>query len=297
MIGGLGDHRRKFPESVKFGTETAISIIAMRKHYCVLLILALPVLTRFSSQAKPGQEARQPHRRTGRIDEPLDTNSFLEDLSEGAIFRFEIAPDLPLFTFKIIPELPENEDGNFPQATVKDIEVFKGDSERPLQHLTDCDFEGMETPLRYGNWFRTDDNNFDGDQDVYLMTHWGATGNQYGCVWLYNRATGRFEYSKEFSELSRYWLDPATKTIRTFDRGGMAGAVHVANQYAVENNRPILIWSETQDWDAAKQRFHCIVQERRNGVMVATRDVWGESDETPCEIPLRWFEPAKEKKE
>lgn len=260
---------------------------ATLKNYCaVLLILALPVCASQSSQVKPQEQTQQ--QRTGRLDKLLDTNQAIEDLSEGATFRFEIGPKLPLFTFKIIPNVQDDQSG-YPQSIVQAIEVFKGDSDQPLQRLTGCDFDEMEPPSRLYDWFHTDDVNFDGYQDIYLMTYWGATGNYGGCIWLYNSTTGRFDYSNEFSQLSQYWLDPASKTIRTFSKGGMAGMVYTASQYKVENNKPVLIWSETQDWDPGKQELHCVRQERRSGVMVTTREVRGKSDEPPCQLPSSWF--------
>ncbi len=269
----------------------------MVKHYCaVFLIAAVPVLACQLSQVKPQEATPQAQQRTGRIDTPLGTNHLIEDLSEGATFRFEIGPKLPAFTFKIIPDVRGDQNG-FPQSTVLGIEVFKGESAQPLQSLAGCDFGEMEPPQRYGDWFHTDDINFDGYQDIYLMTNWGATGNHYGCIWLYNLATEKFDYSKALSQLSRYWLDPASKTIRTFDRGGMAGQVYTANQYKVDGNQPVLIWSEHQDWDANKGQFHCVLHERRNSVMVTTRDVWGNAGEPACQLPLSWFRSANEKKE
>jgi hypothetical protein len=262
----------------------------------VLLSFASPLISpRKLSELKP-QEKSPREQRTGRIDEPLDTNKTLEDLSGGARFRFEIAAMLPLFTFKIIPEVRDDQNG-FPQSAVKDIDVFKGDLDQPLQRLTDCELGEMEPPPRNSDWFHTDDINFDGYQDIYLMTNWGATGNRHGCIWLYNPRTGKFDYSNGFSQLSSYWLDSASKTIRTFDKGGMVGRVYTANQYKVESNQPILIWSEQQDWDLDKKQFHCVLQERRNGAMETTRDVWGDSGEPACELPLSWFESRNAKKE
>lgn len=267
----------------------------MLKYCCaVLLIAAVPALTCQLSPVKPQEQTPRAQQRTGRIDKPLDTDSVIEDLSEGATFRFEIAPKLPLFSFKIIPDVRDDQN-EFPQSTAQDIEVLKGDDDRPLQRLTGCDLDEMEAPLRYGDWFHTDDVNFDGYQDVYLMTMWGATGNHYGCIWLYNPATGRFYYNKEFSQLSRYWLDPASKTIRTFERGGPD--VYTANQYKVNGNRPVLFWSQRQDWHFGKKQFHCVLQERRNGVMVTTRDLRRDSLEPACELPLSWFQSPNEKKE
>ncbi len=104
------------------------------------------------------------------------------------------------------------------------------------------------------------------------MTDAGATGNQGGCVWifdpLFDGGMGRLGYSKEFSELERHWLDPATKTIFSFARGGMAGAIHNANRYEVSNNLPVLIYSENQDFDPGKNQYHCVVRELVRGCNV-----------------------------
>ena len=266
----------------------------LRRYWVLIIFFCLvspPTFAIQLSRVKVQEATPQSQHRTGRIDTPLDTDNLIEDLSKGATFRLEIAPKLPLFTFKIIPNVRDDE-SRFPQSTVQDIEVFKGDFQQPLQHLTGCDFDQMQPPQRYGDWFHTADINFDGYQDIYLMTTYGATGNHYGCIWLYNPATGKFDYSKEFSQLSRYWLDPTSKTIRTFDRAGMAGMVFVANKYKVKNDRPVLIWSAKQDWDGGK--FHCVEQERRNGKMLTTQDVLKNSGEKPpCYIPLSWFQTEK----
>jgi len=216
-------------------------------------------------------------------------SSVTEDLSQGASFSFKIAPNLPEFTFKVISEVREPDDNGNAQSTVRDIEVFRGNSKHPLQHLTGCELSEMEPPPKGLNWFRAVDFNFDNYRDIYLTTAWGATGNQYGCVWLYNTATGRFDYSKEFSDLARSSLDPATKMISTYDNYGMTGLDHIAQKYKVENNRPVLIWSQRQNWDDNRKQFHCIVQQRRGADMVTVRDAWGTVAESwpdavpPCE--------------
>ena len=246
----------------------------------VLAILLLAVLGSATGQQREEVQSENHQTRTSVAEK-----SIFEDLSDGKTFTFTITPGLPAFTFKLIPlQRPADEFGNA-QSTIQDIQVFRADSDKLLQHLTGCDTTEMQPPPRNGKWFRTDDFNFDGYQDVYLMTTSGATGNQYGCVWLYDPSTGRFEYSEGFSKLSRAWLVPATKTLFTFDRGGMAGLVHTAERYAVENNHPVLIWSETQDWNASTRQLHCIVRERRGAEMAVTRDAWSKDGETdpPCD--------------
>jgi hypothetical protein len=214
-------------------------------------------------------------------------NPITEDLSQGSSFTFKIAPNLPEFTFKVIPDLQEPDQYGNPQTTIQAVRVFRGTSNQSLQSLEDCEWSGMEPPPRGSHWFRAEDMNFDGYKDIYILTAWGATGNEFGCVWLYDPETGRFDYSKEFSELSTFTLDPATKTITTYGNGGRAGMVFHAAKYIVENNRPVLVTTEAQDWDFGKQQYHCVVRQRRGheNKLVTVRDEWAKpksNDEGPC---------------
>lgn len=218
-----------------------------------------------------------------------------KDLSHGAQFKFKIGANLPEFTFKIVPELnPADTYGNA-QSTVKRIDVFRDKSEKPFQQLEGCDLEEMEAPPNASDWFVAEDFNFDDYKDVFLTTWWGATGNHGGCIWLFNPSSDRFEYSKELSELPWRRLEPVTKTIFTFENGGAAGSVYDANRYRVEDNKPVLIWHEHQDWDNDKKQFHCTAEKRKVEKMVSTKDLWSKpaSDwskaEAPCD-PSRFFQ-------
>lgn len=58
-----------------------------------------------------------------------------KDLSHGAQLKFKIAASLPEFTFEVVPEVnPADTYGNA-QSTVKRIDVFRGNSEKPFQQL------------------------------------------------------------------------------------------------------------------------------------------------------------------
>lgn len=223
--------------------------------------------------------------------------SVTEDLSGGRSFTFTIAPNLPKFNFKLIPDAqPPDQSGNA-ESTIRDIEVYRGGSTREFQHLTGCDLDEMEPPGRGAEFFTAEDVNFDGYKDVFLETGYGATGNESGCVWLFNPVTGSFDYSMEFSGLDRFWLDPSTKRILTYERGGMSGFAYGAGIYAVLGNRPVLIRSEFQGWDDEKKQFHCIVKRRRGSDMIVVRDVWGKNgeDDAPCDpsLLLKQFPPQR----
>lgn len=125
--------------------------------------------------------------------------------------------------------------------------------------------------------------NFDGYSDIWVMTSWGATGNESGCAWLFNPKTGRFEFSKEFSDLGGYILDPATKTITTRGHAG-AGSIEAA-KYTVEINRPALIVTVSQYFDPDEQEYHCVVKQRggRQNDIVTTRDFWAKTLDDACD--------------
>jgi hypothetical protein len=249
------------------------------------LAISFSLLLSFAARAQQPPVAQR--------QSPSAHQSVTQDLSYGGSFVVSVAPDLPKFTFRIIPDVQGNDQFGNAQSIVRDIEVFSGDSNVPMQHLTGCEWIGMEPPPRGEDWFRAVDFNFDGYQDIYVLTDWGATGNSQGCIWLYNSETRRFDYSPEFSELGTFTLDPAHKTIITWANGGMAGGVHSANKYKIVNNRPVLIYSERQDWDLEKKQFHCVVAELRGNEMVTTRDEWGRggynSGPAPCDHRSRIF--------
>jgi hypothetical protein len=207
-----------------------------------------------------------------------------EDLSEPRSFTFRIAPSVPSFTFKLTPLRKSPDEFGNPQSTIRQIQVFRAGSKVPLQDLSGCDLEEMAPPGSGAEFFWAKDFNFDGYKDIFLETGHGATGNLSGCVWLYDPTTGQFNYNQEFSNLSRFWLDRDTKTIFTFQRGGMLSFIHVAERYAIRNKHLVLIWSQNQDWDIAQNKLHCIVKERVGEEMVVVRDVWSDVDDKnpPC---------------
>jgi hypothetical protein len=240
---------------------------------CGSLLTLLVLLSASTSFAQQSLAAR-----SEPAHEPIT-----EDLSYGATFTKEIAPALPEFTFKVIPEVKEPDGAGNPQSTIHDVQVFRGRSTEPLQSLTGCGWLGMETPYRNSDWFRIEDINFDGYDDIFVMTTWGATGNESGCVWLFNPKTGLFELSKDFSDLGSYVLDPATKTLTTHGHAG-AGAIE-AVRYDVENNHPIPIITVSQYFDPGKGEYHCVVRERREMArdLVTTRDFWAKTLEDACD--------------
>ena len=260
------------------------SVWAFSWRACLVISLSL-LLTRAGAAQQTPSAATRPAARAQQ--------SITQDLSFGASFVVSVGPKLPKVTFRVIPDVQGNDQFGNAQSIVRDIEVYLGESQQPMQHLTGCEWVGMEPPPRGEDWFRAVDFNFDGYKDIYVLTDWGATGNSQGCIWLYNPATMQFDYSPEFSNLGTFTVDPAQKTIITWANGGMAGGVHSADKYKVENNRPVLIYNERQDWDMEKKQFHCVIAELQGNKMVTTHDEWGKAGEFSgpgsCEHSSRIF--------
>src|SRR5436305_14775386 len=113
-----------------------------------------------TEQRKPSQK---PEVLAQQISQP---QPIPEDLSHGASFKFKIAPDLPEFTFKVIPEPQDPDEYGNPHTTVREVQVFRGDSKEPMQSLEGCEFSDMEAPPKSSDWFRAEDINFDGYSDI-----------------------------------------------------------------------------------------------------------------------------------
>jgi hypothetical protein len=179
-----------------------------------------------------------------------------EDLRGGAECEFEIHPDLPVYSFRLIADATSN--------TIVRVEIST-EKDTPLQVLN---IASIESPYKGSKYFGIHDINFDGYQDIRLLAWWGVTGNQGYLYWVFDPQTGKFVEARELEELSNPVLHPETKTITTTSVGGMAGKIHFFNTYAFERGKLILIRMESQDWDEKKKRFVKTISERKNGKMV-----------------------------
>jgi hypothetical protein len=194
-----------------------------------------PNTTQIQSQLQP-----QPNQQSLRSKEnelPITT-----DLSQGAVKRVQVAPNVPEFTLKFLPA-----QGAKPYETAIDsIQVFRDKEEAPWQVLEEC--ESPEVPYRDAEWVMFQDFNFDGYKDVEMLRWWGATGREGFCVWLYKPETGKFDYSKEYEKLEgKISWNPDSKTISVRDNEKHTGAEYEIRTYKVVNNNLIPVELETQD--------------------------------------------------
>ena len=124
-----------------------------------------------------------------------------------------MTPDLPEFTFKVIPDLQSPDAEGNPQSTIQDVQGFRDASNEPLQSLQGCEWVGMEPPYRASKWFRVEDMNFDGYADI--LTNWGLPGTNLDAFGYTSHRLGTLNSVRRLASLARFNLDPATKTITT----------------------------------------------------------------------------------
>lgn len=205
---------------------------------------------------------------------------------DNATFTFQINAKLPEFRF--IVEF-ESGDPNLPDArpTVRSVTVFRSDKREPVQTLAGCDYSEASGGIqRDDNWLRAVDFDFDGYSDIHLIN--ARARNWIGCIWLYNPAKDRFEFSQEFSNLGRLAIDSANKAIYSFEAGGPFG--YLISKFLVQNHHLIEVMTRSHDFDEKKQRYECVVQELRNGEMVTIYDHWEDPDnndiDPKCLMPV-----------
>jgi hypothetical protein len=125
-----------------------------------------------------------------------------------------------------------------------------------------------ESPYQGAKYFEAEDINFDGYKDIKLLIMWGATGNLLYDYYIYDPNSGKFIFSKAISDLLNPVLNPDRKELEVYWVGGEAGKIYSKTTYKLQGLQPILIRSETQDWNEEKEKFIKIEKELKNGKMV-----------------------------
>jgi hypothetical protein len=180
------------------------------------------------------------------------------DIRGGADCHFTINDNLPVFNFHLVGD-PKNN-------LISKIEVLDGANNVSIQTLAVADGQPFTSDEEY---FLTEDFNFDGYKDIKLLYSAGATGNTSYYVWLYDPAKKQFVENTDLSDLTSPTPDPATKTIKSYSVGGMAGCVYEEGEYRFDANGALqLLHSEIQDWDEQKNTFILTVGDLKNGKMV-----------------------------
>jgi len=156
-----------------------------------------------------------------------DTN-VVQDVRQGASFTFKIHPGLAPRTFKLIGDPESN--------TIKTIEIYVSSATRPSQVLK---AQQDEAPYRGADYFKMVDIDFDGYQDIGLLSWWGATGNEGWTFWRFDPASQQFVKAPEVSALGGPQFDSQARTIRSFSKAGWCEYTTTIYRYEQGKLRPI----------------------------------------------------------
>ncbi len=107
------------------------------------------------------------------------------------------------------------------------------------------------------------DLNLDGFLDLMLITRHGVA-NAYADYWLFDPATGTYQRLGNYAILR---VDPKTKHLRSYERGGMGGLIYESKEYDFVAGKLTLVRDEKQDSTTQAGILKKTIRERINGAL------------------------------
>ncbi|MGP0017015.1 MAG: XAC2610-related protein [Candidatus Sulfotelmatobacter sp.] len=179
-----------------------------------------------------------------------------EDIRGGLTCTFRIHPKLPLFTF----HLAGREDNTF-----GNLDITSGASPEVIQTIENSTDPNAIAPAKAESAITAVDANFDGYQDLQLLSFCSAKTCSYN-FYLYDPKVNRFVLDKFLSGLSSPAFDPAKKQV---SQGWLLSAYEGGSEtYQYENDgQYTLIRKEATTWDRDAHTITQSTYELRNGQM------------------------------
>jgi len=176
---------------------------------------------------------------------------------------FKIAPHLPPCEFRI--DTQYQEDSGW---VVKQIIVSPKDAGGVEQYLA----ASAMSPVfdKEDIYFDHEDINFDGYQDLVLLTDRGAA-NSYGDYWLFKPTL------KKYVKLGHYpffQINTETHRISTYERMGHGGLIYEIKEYIFLNSVLTTVRTEKQEWIAEKECYFKVIQERSNNKLQVVSEIF-----------------------
>jgi len=179
-----------------------------------------------------------------------------DDIRGGLTCTFHIHPKLPPFTF----HLAGREDNTFGT-----LDITSGTSAEVIQTIENSTDPNAIAPAKAESVLTTVDANFDGYQDLQLLSTCGAKTCTYN-FYLYDPKANRFVLEKLLSGFSNPTFDPAKKQV---SQGWLMSAYESSGEtYQYENDgRYTLIQKQATTWDRDAHTITQSTYELRDGQM------------------------------
>jgi len=196
---------------------------------------------------------------TGKIPLSQLQNYFTgaEDLRGGMTCTFRINSKLQPFVFHFSGQ-PDNTFGN--------LDIAAGSGTEVIQTIEDTTDPGLITPAPIQAVLTTVDANFDGYQDLQLMSQCGATGNCSYDFYLYDPKANQFIHNDFLSTLTTPSFDQERKQVTTSSNSSASDWQNETYQYE-NDGRYTLIHREASTWDRKSGTVTVSSYELRNGKM------------------------------
>jgi hypothetical protein len=180
-----------------------------------------------------------------------------EDLRGGMTCAFRIHSKLPLFTF----HFAGREDN-----TLGNLEITSSTSSEVIQTIENSTDPAAIEPATATSVLTAVDANFDGYQDLQLLSTCGGTGNCSYNFYLYDPKTKQFVHNDFLSGLMTPSFDQAKKQVMT--GSNLSAYDSKGETYQYENGRQYtLIQRQVSIWDRNGHTVTVRTYELRNGRM------------------------------
>lgn len=196
----------------------------------------------------------QPYKGTTAIEQLENHSPGQEDLRGGMTCTVSVNPKLPLFTFQFEGKA-DNTFGN--------IRISEGTSTKVIQTIENTTDPGLLMPATAKDVLTAVDANFDGYQDLQLLSNCGATGNCSYDFYLYDPKTKQFVHNDFLSQLTTPSFDPEKKQVTIHSNSGASDWSTEIYQY--RDDRYTLIYRQESSSD--KDRVTVKTYELRRGKM------------------------------
>jgi len=180
-----------------------------------------------------------------------------EDFRGGMTCTFRINSKLPQFTFHFAGR---------PDNTFGDLDISEEAGSEVIQTIENTTEPGLITPAPVQSVLTAVDANFDGYQDLQLMSQCGGTGNCSYDFYLYDPKANQFVHNDFLSGLTTPSFDQAKKQVTTSSNSSASDWENETYQYE-NGGRYTLIHREESTWDRKSDKVTVSTYELRNGKM------------------------------
>lgn len=175
---------------------------------------------------------------------PTKASDQLGYVSDCSPCEVKLGPDNNFYSFYF-----ETKPFGVNEKILEKIYIRKPNSDKNIQELKISDMDPIFNDDKF--FFDTEDINFDGVLDIYLITSSGAA-NAYADYWTFDRENNSFTFLGNFPVFN---IDKATKRLMTYERLGSGGMEYEKKTYKIFDKDLVITEVEEQHFDKKEKYF------------------------------------------